>query len=126
MAIYHNPEHQISSVVSDILSNVLKDASLDAAYKNTLVLLPDFAELSAQYQPVNVHDLALAIAKVKAFIANKLVDLWLEVYAENQSGSYNFNDSGQRALKNTALAYLIASSNCEQYLDIVYHRFKLG
>lgn len=123
MAIYHNPEHQISSVVSDILSNVLKDASLDAAYKNTLVLLPDFAELSAQYQPVNVHDLALAIAKVKAFIANKLVDLWLEVYAENQSGSYNFNDSGQRALKNTALAYLIASSNCEQYLDIVYHQY---
>lgn len=123
MAMYHNHEYQVSPILATILRHVLQDNNLDSAYKNALAILPDFAELSAQYQPVDVHDLVLAIAKVKAFIADQLIDLWLAIYADNQSGAYNFNDAGRRALKNTALYYLMASNDSAAYLDIVKHQY---
>lgn len=124
MAVYNNESHILSNNVVNALSKSLDDDRLDPSIKNLLSGLPNFAELSAQYKPVDAHKLLNAIQLVKNSLANKLEQKWLKIFEQCQTSDYNFNDSGKRALKNSSLSYLMASNNSNIYLDIVEVQFK--
>lgn len=118
--IYDNKHDD--KLINDIvtaLNNSLTNQDILPNIKALLVGLPSFAEIAANYKPTHAHNLIHAITKLKYILANKLENLWLKTYQDNQKASYNFNDHGHRALKNIALSYLIASDNSTKYLDIV-------
>lgn len=123
MATYHDHTHQVAASLLTALRAALQDNKLDPSMKSLLVALPNFAELSAQYKPIHVHNLLNAISQVKNSIANQLESLWLSIYEQHQTSAYNFNDAGKRALKNTALAYLLANNNAISYHAIVEAQF---
>lgn len=124
MAVYNDENYILSDNLVTALVKSLDDDKLDPSMKNLMTGLPNFAELSAQYKPVDAHKLLNAIQLVKNFLANKLEQKWLKAFEQCQTSSYNFNDSGKRALKNSALSYLMAGNNSNIYLNIAELQFR--
>lgn len=124
IALYHNDEHQTNRTILDIVQKTIQSDTLDASIKNLLLTLPSIAELYPQLKPVHIHKLHNAFAKFKLLLADSLELDWLNLYTTNQIKKYNFNDSGKRAVKNTALAYLCASQAMANYLPIVQLQYQ--
>lgn len=110
-----NPE--LHKQLISALNNAVKSLKTDPEMLSLLLTLPGFAELSSHYKPVEVNRLVKAINRLQSLIANELLPQWELLFAEMVSGEYDFNDSGKRALKNTALSYLLASDKYDKYLE---------
>lgn len=123
MAIYHDASNTVSIDLIGALKKTLTDKSIDKSMLSMLVSLPSFAEISAQYKPINAHQLVNALISFKHQLANNLEATWLQIYQDNQIEFYDFNDAGSRALKNTALSYLLYSTNAAVYQDICEMQF---
>lgn len=123
MAIYHNPQTQVSMQLIAALRKALSDDNIDKSMLSMLITLPSFSEISAQNKPINAHELVNAIINFKYQLANQLEPVWLKKYQENQTSNYDFNDAGKRALKNVALNYLASSANGNNYQEIIALQF---
>lgn len=119
MCAYNNDNHEVSDAIINALTKSLNDTSLDDSMKSLLANMPNAAELCAQFKPINIHQLVNAIDKIKYTLANKLETIWLKLFEQSQTENYNFNDSGKRSLKNTAIGYLCAGQNANLYHDII-------
>ncbi|TXI91966.1 MAG: aminopeptidase N [Neisseriales bacterium] len=125
--IYHSeaPEKlEINQNITKIISELLNDATIDPALKALSINLPAFAELSISYPNTDVKKLVESIKRLKSIIANELEAQLLAVYKDNQTVSYDFNDAGKRALKNTLLGYLMQGSNADKYVELVAAQYK--
>lgn len=126
ISIYENPETANSPIfteLSNALSKTLQDNTLNPSIQNLISGLPSFGELCAQLKAVDVAKLNQAIVVLKSYLADSLEQLWLATYQQNQCSSYDFNDAGKRALKNTALVYLLISKNASKYLNLVQKQY---
>jgi len=101
---------QVPQMFIDAFHKTLCDEQLDKALKAQAVSLPSVNYLSEQYAVIDID----AIDHVRLFtrqtLARALESEWLKVYQSNHiSRPYQFtaNDMAQRALKNTALAYMM-------------------
>lgn len=127
--LYHseNVHHEeINSNVFKVIKQILDNPQIDPALKALTISLPAFAELSISYQETDVVKLIGAINRLKSSIANSLETELLTAYKENQTGCYNFNDAGNRALKNITLSYLLSGQNGSQYLETLTTQYQLA
>lgn len=114
----------IPEPIFNALSNILTDKAADPSMQSLYAILPSFSELSLSLKPVEVLALDNAINSCKKDIANRLQDLWLKLYQINQTGKYDFTESGKRSLKNTALHYLLLSDNAPQYFQLIKKQYE--
>ena len=117
---------QLATQLVAALANAIESLPDDPEMLSLLLTLPSFAELSTSFKPTEVKLLVAAINQLQALIANQLLPKWEHLFATMVSGSYNFNDAGKRALKNTALSYLIASDNQQNYLNAAKNQYLLA
>ncbi|AUR50772.1 aminopeptidase N [Aquella oligotrophica] len=125
--IYHSEspdKFEINQNITKIISELLNDATIDPALKALSINLPAFAELSISYPNTDVKKLVGSIKRLKSAIANGLETQLLAVYKDNQTVSYDFNDAGKRALKNTLLGYLMQGNNTGKSIELVAAQYK--
>ena len=113
----------VAAELTDALALTVQDETLDPSMRTLIATLPSFAELSAQFKPVDVAKLNGAILHLRKVIANRLESIWLQIINANQTSSYNFNDAGKRAIRNIALSYLMNCDNSDEYLDLIANQY---
>ena len=104
----------------------LEDKTIDKALASQAISLPSESYISEFVSPID----PLAIHQVCRFmretLANKLKDLFLQVYEENLTkGEYSIEQEyiKRRALKNTCLGYLMETGDGDIH-DMCYLQFK--
>jgi aminopeptidase N len=115
----------------DAMRRVLRDPTLDAAFKELALTLPSETVISEQLghdiDPQRVHAVREAM---KLQLAQKLHDDWVWAFEAHQpAGGYSpdANSSGQRALANLALAMLVLGAETSGdgvWPGRAYQRFK--
>lgn len=122
-AVDNNPSHVPNALITAI-ATTLANEKLDPSMRSLIITTPNFAELSLQFKPVNVAKLNQAINYLRQTLANALENEFLIIYQANYSAKYDFNDAGKRALKNTALHYLLISSNSLNHINLVEQQYQ--
>ncbi|OZI74398.1 aminopeptidase N [Bordetella genomosp. 12] len=95
---------------------LLTDPSLDAAYRARALALPSEKTLAERMQAIDPPALAAARDFLRAELGRQLAPEWLQAFESNQvAGPYSPapGPAGQRALKNQALAHLMAAGQEE-------------
>lgn len=90
----------------------LTDPSLDAAYRARVLALPSEKTLAERMQAIDPPALAAARDFLRAELGRQLAAEWLDAFESNQTGgaySPAPGPAGRRALKNQALAHLMAA-----------------
>ncbi|MEI2418045.1 aminopeptidase N [Orrella sp. JC864] len=90
----------------------LRDPELDAAYRARALALPSEKSLAERMDQIDPPALAAARAFVRAELGRRLQADWLRAYEDSRTeGPYTPapGPSGRRALKNLALAHLLAA-----------------
>jgi len=93
----------------DAMARLLEDDSLDKAFRAEVLSLPSEDYLSEQLAVIDPDAVHAAREALRAGLARHLSDRLLDVYTANKTNepfSPDARSAGQRALKNTALAYL--------------------
>ncbi len=91
------------------LEVVLRDESIDSAFKAEMMVLPQESYLADFIQPIDVDAIYQARKLLQVNIANSLEKLLLDIYQQNSvSGEYQYNatDMGKRRLAAICLLYL--------------------
>ncbi len=88
---------------------ILLNPNLDPAFRATTFQIPTFSEMLTILKQVNPKILADTLNTLIWQIGDNLFDSWMEIYNLNlnPNSNYDFNDSGKRSLKNTALFYIL-------------------
>lgn len=124
--LYASADEQAEYVPNELIAAIsvtLRDENLDPSMRSLIATTPSFAELALQFKPVNVVKLTQAINYLRQRLSDALEDDFLALYQHHQTKHYDFNDAGKRALKNTALSYLLLSSNQTNYLGLVQEQY---
>ena len=127
--LYAAADEQAEYVPNELIAAIsvtLRDENLDPSMRSLIATTPSFAELALQFKPVNVAKLSQAINYLRQRLANALEADFLALYRHHQTKNYDFNDAGKRALKNTALSYLLLSSNHANYLGLVHEQYTIA
>ncbi|MDS1142044.1 aminopeptidase N [Pusillimonas sp. SM2304] len=99
----------------DTWRSLLDDTTLTAAYKARVLSLPSQKELLEKTAPMNPLGVVQASRFLRAELGKALAGQWLDTYrAASDTGAPYQPDplsSGRRALKNLALAYLMAAGH---------------
>ncbi|MDW3096167.1 MAG: aminopeptidase N [Gammaproteobacteria bacterium] len=91
------------------LEVVLRDESIDSAFKAEMMVLPQESYLADFIQPIDVDAIYQARKQLQVNIATSLEKLLLDIYRQNSvSGDYQYNatDMGKRRLASICLSYL--------------------
>ncbi len=105
---------------------ILSDESLDKALAAQAIHLPSetyIAEFVAPIDPVAIHEVCRFVRET---LANALKENFFDVYLKNKSqGAYSVEQQAikQRALKNTALGYLMECGDSEIH-SLCYEQYK--
>ncbi len=108
------------------LSVVLRDQSIDAAFKAEMLIMPQESYLADFIQPIDVDAIYQVRRQLQLSIAEALESLLLEVYQTNQiSGDYQYNaeDMGKRRLASICLLYLNMLEK-EEYVALAKQQFQ--
>lgn len=111
------------SSLSSVFSKILSANNRDPSLMSLAVTLPSFAELSIEYQHLEVARLQQAMTSLKQQLANQFEEVWLQLYLKHQTSPYHLEDANQRALKNVALNYLMAGKNYQRYLALLSQQY---
>jgi aminopeptidase N len=110
-------------------SEVLQDKTIDPALAARAILLPGANYLSEHYPDgkVDIDKIFAAHKQAREEIGKALEPALLNRYnesrtTENRPYEWNKEDAGQRAIKNTALSYLVAG-NPDKYLGLAIRQF---
>ncbi|OWT67907.1 MULTISPECIES: aminopeptidase N [unclassified Achromobacter] len=98
----------------DAWRTLLTDPRLDAAYRARALALPSEKTLAERMAQIDPPALAVARDFVRAELGRQLAQAWGEAYENNQTpGAYSPAPlpAGRRALKNLALAHLMAAGD---------------
>lgn len=108
--LYNNfgKENPIDESFWQSISKILNDPKLDPQFASVAFHLPNFNEMLTEIgKDINPKVLTLAIKQFGQMLGDKLFDSWMEIYNLNLTMPYKFDDLGKRALKNTALSYMM-------------------
>lgn len=95
---------------TDIISagtRILGQEELDPHLKALCLSMPTFNEMLTEIENVNPKILHHALNFVELQLGHELFDSWMELYNLNLHLHYDFKNHHKRALKNTALHYII-------------------
>ena len=106
------------------LAKTLSELNIDPSMLSLLVSLPSFAELSSNLTSIKVDKLLSSIKQLEYSLANQLENHWTRIYKTMTTDKYTFENAGKRALKNSALAYLMLSDNYSLYLNLANQQFE--
>ena len=98
----------------DAWRRLLTDPGLDAAYRSRVLALPTEKTLAERMTPIDPPALAAARDFVRTELGRQLAPHWREAYQANLTpGPYHPTPepAGKRALKNMALAHLLAGGD---------------
>lgn len=98
----------VPSALLDVFRATLEDTTLDAALQSQMLTLPDIGSLLELFEQVDISLLGEVHARLNQALAEALHPLWRQAYEKNMTVTYRVEhqDIAQRAMKNTALAYL--------------------
>ncbi len=102
------------------LAVVLRDQSIDSAFKAEMMILPQESYLADFMQPIDVDAIYQARHLLQINIAQTLEELLLNTYQQNNvSGEYRYNadDMGKRRLASICLLYLNLLEK-QDYIDL--------
>ncbi len=96
-------------LLADALGQLLRDTSLDAAYRDLVLTLPSEVMLAEQVDVIDPEAIHNARCALRNYLSHVLRDDFSAVYSANQqSGPYSPDaaSAGRRALRNNSLGYL--------------------
>lgn len=105
---------------------LLKDSSLDPAFKAMAIALPGETIVGQRMEEIDFEGIHIARESVLTKLSSTFYDLFLTLYRENSSDEpYSLDpiSMGKRALKNRCLAYLVQSERPEA-LALAHEQFK--
>lgn len=110
------PAARPDSVLINTWQALLQDDSLSDAYRAQVLTLPATKVLLEKTDPMNPLAVAQAREDLRRQLGSALAELWLDTYhactrAEPTDYAPDAVSSGRRALKNLALAYLMAGEH---------------
>ncbi|MFK8028413.1 MAG: aminopeptidase N [Gammaproteobacteria bacterium] len=108
------------------LEVVLRDESIDPAFKAEMMVLPQESYLADFIQPIDVDAIYQARKLLQVNIAQTLEQLLLATYQQNNvAGDYQYNatDMGKRRLSSICLLYL-NMLNKDQYVSLAKAQFE--
>jgi aminopeptidase N len=111
-AIQRGEEPTLDETFTDALRTLLKDDSLDPAFRELALTLPSETVIAEKMEVVDPQAIHAARRFLRRGIAAALKDDLLAAYEANQTpGAYSPDavSAGKRALKNLALAYLLVA-----------------
>ncbi|WP_455201883.1 aminopeptidase N [Kaarinaea lacus] len=117
---------QLPEQFIDAYRATLKDKAIDKALASQAVSLPSESYISEFISPIDPLAIHQACRFIRKSLANKLKDLFLEVYEENIiQGDYSIEQEHvkKRALKNTCLGFLMETDDSNIH-DLCYSQFK--
>ena len=125
------PAHVLNEATLAALRDVLRNPTLDAAFKQQVLSLPSEDEvaekLDGEVDPQRIRQL---VESMHGQMAHALLDDWAQAYEANRhTGAYcpDPHNTGRRALANLALAYLCRAAkdnNDAVWPGKAYQRFK--
>jgi len=105
-----------STAFIDVWRSLLTDPGLDAAYRARVLALPTEKTLAERMTPIDPPALAAARDFVRTELGRQLAPQWRDAYEANLTpGPYQPTPepAGKRALKNMALAHLLAGGDAQ-------------
>ncbi len=103
------PETAQDKLIADALRKLLRDSSLDPAFRDLVLTLPSEATLAEEAELIDPQAIHRARRALRRYLARHLKDDLLTLYRQHQVGGTYRPDpdqSGPRALRNNALGYL--------------------
>jgi len=103
------PSNSLDQLIVEALSKLLRDETLDPAFRDLVLTLPSESMLSEQVaviDPQAIHD---ARRSLRRFLAQSLQTTLIDTYHANEvAGPYSADPTatGRRSLRNNALSYL--------------------
>ncbi|MCK5003207.1 MAG: aminopeptidase N [Gammaproteobacteria bacterium] len=108
-----NQDQSIPDYLVSAYQTTLQNKSLDRALSARALALPSQAYISEMMKVVDVDAIHDSQKFMEKTLGAKLFDEWLAVYQQCESVEYDLSPAsmGARALKSTALSYMVASGN---------------
>jgi aminopeptidase N len=113
----HNQPMTVDPLLIDAFKDVLQDKTLDPALAARTLALPNAGYLAELYPDGKVDAEAIHAARkqTQQAIGKALASQWDQCFQANRSTEkrayhWNVHDVGERAMKNTALSYLVAGN----------------
>jgi aminopeptidase N len=103
------PETSQDALLADAMGHLLRDTSLDAAYRDLVLTLPSEVMLAEQVDVIDPEDIHNARCALRNYLSRVLHDDLIAAYNANQQPEPYSPDAisaGRRALRNNALGYL--------------------
>ncbi len=119
--LHYQPTAQ-DTLLSDAMRKLLRDASLDPAFRDLVLTLPSEGTLAEQVDVINPQAIHRARRALRRQLAHALRDDLIEIYRTHQTpGAYSPDPvhAGRRALRNNALGYLaeLRESQAHQFMQ---------
>ncbi len=108
-ADFSYPATAQDKLIADALRKLLRDSTLDPAFRDLVLTLPSEATLAEEADQIDPQAIHRARRALRRYLARQLKDDLLELYRKHQVGGTYRPDpeqSGRRALRNNALGYL--------------------
>ncbi len=103
------PSTSLDQLITNALSTLLSDDTLDPAFRDLVLTLPSESMLSEQIEVIDPQAIHQARRSLRRFLAHSLQATLQKIYAGNEVvGAYSPEPqhTGRRALRNNALSYL--------------------
>jgi aminopeptidase N len=103
------PSTSLDQLITNALSTLLSDDTLDPAFRDLVLTLPSESMLSEQMDVIDPQAIHQARRSLRRFLAHSLQATLQKIYAGNEVvGAYSPEPqhTGRRALRNNALSYL--------------------
>lgn len=98
------------------LERILKDNSIDPAFKAYLFEIPSEAQMNQELEVAAIEEVNQAVRHLTHLIGSTFFDLWRELYQNHkdpQNGVLTARAYGSRAIKNRALVMMVKSHRSE-------------
>jgi aminopeptidase N len=123
-AAFADEQARVDAFIAAMRATLVND-DLDKAFRADALVLPGEAFLSEQRKPANPEAIYQVRTALRKHIGQVLSDDFANTYHQNASNAAFTPDAasaGQRALRATALAYLVASGESE-YADVAVAQY---
>ena len=123
-AAFEGEKDRVDAFIAAMRQTLVND-DLDKAFRSDALVLPGEAFLSEQRKPANPEAIYQVRTALRKRIGQALCDDFANTYHQNASNAAFTPDAtsaGQRALRATALAYLVASGE-DEYAEIAVAQY---
>ena len=110
------PDHYVEAT-----RQILREPSMDKALAARALTLPSHAFIAEAMDCIDVDAIHQSREFIRYQLAQDLHAEWLQVYTQNQSEQFDLSPEsmGQRALKNTAMGYLMVLDNASSDAQVL-------